>query len=91
MDFETLRMQMKNYLLLLSFLLMGLSANAQGLVFFEGNFDEAVILAEKENKVQGKKEGLAKADEKAKADALAAEKAVNEARIAAATPAQEEE
>ena len=48
-------------------------------------------VAEKEAKVQGKKDGLAKADEKAKADALAAEKAVNEARIAAATPAQEEE
>jgi len=48
-------------------------------------------VAEKEAKVQGKRDGLAKADEKAKADALAAEKAVNEARIAAAAPAQEEE
>ena len=48
-------------------------------------------IAEKESKVQGKKEGLAKANADAKAKALEAEKAVNEARIAAAAPAQEEE
>ena len=48
-------------------------------------------IAEKESKVQGKKEGLAKANADAKAKALEAEKAVNEARIAAAEPAQEEE
>lgn len=43
-------------------------------------------LEEKEGKVSSKKEDLAKADEKAKADALEAEKKVNEARIAAAQP-----
>ena len=48
-------------------------------------------VAEKEGAVQGKKDGLAKAQEEAKAKALEAEKAVNEARIAAAAPAQEEE
>jgi len=48
-------------------------------------------VAEKEAKVQGKVDGLSKADTDAKAAVFAAEKAVNEARIAAATPAQEEE
>ena len=48
-------------------------------------------VAEKEGKVEGKKEGLAKAEADAKAKAFEAEKAVNEARIAAAAPAQEEE
>ncbi len=43
----------------------------------------------KEAKVEGKKENLSKADEKARAEALAAEKAVNEARIAAAQPEEE--
>ena len=47
-------------------------------------------LEEKEGKVQAKSEGLSKAEEKAKADALAAEKAVNEARIAASVPVVEE-
>ncbi len=41
-------------------------------------------LDEKASKVDGKKEGLAKAQADAKAQALAAEKAVNEARIASA-------
>lgn len=41
---------------------------------------------EKASKVDAKKGDLSKAEEKAKADALAAEKAVNEARIAAAQP-----
>ena len=44
----------------------------------------AAWLEEKEGKVQAKAEGLSQAEAKAKADALAAEKAVNEARIAAA-------
>jgi len=48
-------------------------------------------VAEKEAKVQGKVDGLAKAEADAKAKAFEAEKAVNEARIAAAAPAQEEE
>ena len=48
-------------------------------------------LEEKAAKVEAKTEGLSKADAKAKADALAAEKAVNEARIAAAAPVVEEE
>lgn len=48
-------------------------------------------VAEKEGAVQGKKDGLAKAQDDAKAKALEAEKAINEARIAAAAPAQEEE
>jgi small subunit ribosomal protein S16 len=48
-------------------------------------------LASKEGAVQGKKDGLAKANADAKAKALDAEKAVNDARIAAAAPAQEEE
>ncbi|TXD82579.1 30S ribosomal protein S16 [Subsaximicrobium wynnwilliamsii] len=46
-------------------------------------------LDEKGNKVQAKTDNLSQADAKAKADALAAEKAVNEARIAAATPVEE--
>jgi len=41
---------------------------------------------EKSGKVDAKKGDLSKAEEKAKADALAAEKVVNEARIAAAQP-----
>ena len=41
---------------------------------------------EKSGKVDAKKGDLSKTEEKAKADALAAEKAVNEARIAAAQP-----
>ncbi len=48
-------------------------------------------LEEKENKVQAKSEGLSQAEAKAKADALAAEKAVNDARIAAAAVFEEEE
>jgi len=41
---------------------------------------------EKTGKVDAKLADLSKAEEKAKADAFAAEKAVNEARIAAAQP-----
>ncbi len=48
-------------------------------------------MEEKNAKVQAKTEGLSKEDAKAKADALAAEKAVNEARIAAAAPEPEVE
>lgn len=48
-------------------------------------------LQEKQAKVQAKTDGLAKAEAEAKAKALEAEKAVNEARIAAAAPAVEEE
>ena len=48
-------------------------------------------LEEKESKIQAKAEGLSDVEAKAKADALAAEKAVNEARIAAAAPVVEEE
>ncbi len=48
-------------------------------------------LEEKTGKVDSKKEGLAKADADAKAKALDAEKAVNEARVAAAAPVVEEE
>ena len=48
-------------------------------------------LEEKEGKVDSKKDGLAKAEADAKAKALEAEKAVNEARIAAAAPVVEEE
>mgnify|MGYP000418244302 CR=1 FL=1 len=44
-------------------------------------------LEEKEAKIQAKADGLSTVEAKAKADALAAEKAVNEARIAAAAPA----
>ena len=47
-------------------------------------------LEEKAAKVQAKADGLSKADAEAKAKALEAEKAVNEARIAAATPVVEE-
>ena len=46
---------------------------------------------EKEGKVSTKEEKLAQAQAKAKQDALAAEKAVNEARIEAAKPVAEEE
>ena len=45
----------------------------------------------KEGKVQGKKDGLAQAQVDADTKAFEAEKAINEARIAAAAPAQEEE
>ena len=48
-------------------------------------------LEEKTGKVTAKEEGLAKADADAKAKALEAEKAVNEARVAAAAPVVEEE
>jgi len=48
-------------------------------------------LDEKSSKVDAKKDGLAKADADAKAIALEAEKAANEARIAAAAPVAEEE
>jgi small subunit ribosomal protein S16 len=48
-------------------------------------------LEEKMSKVQAKADGLSKADAEAKALALEAEKAVNEARIAAAAPVVEEE
>jgi small subunit ribosomal protein S16 len=47
-------------------------------------------LEEKEGKVSAKSEGLSKADAEAKAKALEAEKAVNEARIKANTPVVEE-
>jgi small subunit ribosomal protein S16 len=47
-------------------------------------------LEEKTAKVEAKSEGLSKADADAKAKALEAEKAINEARIAAATPVVEE-
>ena len=45
----------------------------------------------KEGKVQGKKDSLAQAQADAETKAFEAEKAINEARIAAAAPAQEEE
>ena len=48
-------------------------------------------LEEKAAKIQAKADGLSKADADAKAKALEAEKAVNEARIAAAAPVVEEE
>ena len=48
-------------------------------------------LEEKASKVEAKTEGLSKADAEAKAKAHEAEKAVNEARIAAAAPVVEEE
>ena len=48
-------------------------------------------LDEKAAKVDAKKDGLAKADADARAKALEAEKAANEARIAAAAPVVEEE
>lgn len=47
-------------------------------------------LEEKGGKIQAKTDGLAKAEADAKAKALEAEKAVNEARIAAAAPVVEE-
>ncbi|MBU3822080.1 30S ribosomal protein S16 [Flavobacteriaceae bacterium XHP0103] len=47
-------------------------------------------LEEKEGKITSKSEDLAKAKEEAKAKALEAEKAANEARIAAAAPVEEE-
>ena len=47
-------------------------------------------LEEKAAKIQAKADGLSKADADAKAKALEAEKAVNEARIAAAAPVVEE-
>ena len=48
-------------------------------------------LASKEGAVQNKKDGLAQVQADAETKAFEAEKAINEARIAAATPAQEEE
>jgi len=48
-------------------------------------------LDEKAAKVDAKRDGLAKADAEAKAKAFEAEKAANEARIAAAAPVVEEE
>lgn len=51
----------------------------------------AAWLEEKSGKVAGKVDGLAKAQADAKAKALEAEKAVNEARIAANTPAVDSE
>lgn len=51
----------------------------------------AAWLEEKAAKIQSKADGLSKADAEAKAKALEAEKAVNEARIAAAAPLVEEE
>ena len=48
-------------------------------------------LEEKNAKVQAKTDGLSKADADARAKALEAEKAVNDARIAAAAPIVEEE
>ena len=48
-------------------------------------------LDEKATKIQAKADGLSKADAEAKALALEAEKAVNEARIAAAAPVEEAE
>jgi len=50
----------------------------------------AAWLEEKAAKIAGKSEGLAKAKEEAKAKALEAEKAVNEARIAAKAPVVED-
>lgn len=47
-------------------------------------------LDEKANKIVNKADGLAKAQAEAKAKALEAEKAANEARIAAAAPVEEE-
>ncbi|MDB9782981.1 30S ribosomal protein S16, partial [Winogradskyella sp.] len=49
-----------------------------------------VWVEEKTSKVQAKEDGLSKADAEAKAKAFEAEKAVNEARIAAAAPVVEE-
>ncbi|WP_299669894.1 30S ribosomal protein S16 [uncultured Polaribacter sp.] len=50
----------------------------------------ATWLEEKATKVSDKEAGLSKAESEAKAKAFAAEKAVNEARIAAAVPETEE-
>jgi len=50
----------------------------------------AAWLEEKEAKISAKQDGLSKAEADAKAKALAAEKAVNEARIEAAKPVVEE-
>ncbi|PTX63774.1 SSU ribosomal protein S16P [Kordia periserrulae] len=47
-------------------------------------------IEQKEGKVQGKVDSLAKAEEEARAKALEAEKAVNEARIAASAPVVED-
>lgn len=62
----------------------------------KGAFDEAEAerrfnawLEEKEAKIQGKKDGLAKSKEEAKKAALEAEQKVNEARIAAKKQAEE--
>ena len=49
----------------------------------------AAWLEEKATKISDKEAGLSKAESEAKAKALAAEKAVNEARIAAAQPVEE--
>lgn len=64
----------------------------------KGAFDEAEAekrfqawLDEKEAKIQAKRDGLGKADAEARAKALAAEKEVNQARIAAAQPEPEVE
>ena len=64
----------------------------------KGAFDEAEAekrftawLEEKEAKIQAKRDGLSKADADAKAKALAAEKEVNEKRIAAQQPEPEVE
>jgi thiol:disulfide interchange protein len=51
MDFETLRIQMKNFFLLLTFLLTGLTVQAQTVSFFEGDYEQAMELAEKESKL----------------------------------------
>ena len=51
----------------------------------------AAWIEEKAGKVDAKKEGLTKAEAEAKAKAFEAEKAANEARIAAAAPVVEEE
>lgn len=47
-------------------------------------------VAEKEAKIQAKKDGLSKADAKAKAEVLKAEAKINEDRLAAAKEAEEE-
>ena len=64
----------------------------------KGAFDEkeaekrfAAWLEEKEGKIQAKRDGLSKADADAKAKALAAEKEVNEKRIASQQPEPEVE
>ena len=64
----------------------------------KGAFDEAEAekrfsawLEEKEGKIQAKRDGLSKADADAKAKALAAEKEVNEKRIASQQPEPEVE